>query len=450
MGRRGSWAVLVATVVALTGVTTPASAVAGNQLWAERYLGTSDFYSYSVGSAIALSPDGGTVYVTGVSVGPDGLPAATVAYRSDGTMLWARRYGRPDLFQVSTGSIRVSPDGSRVFVAGTRQVTQNSSDLLVISYDGATGTRLWARHFRGPSDSSDFGGTLAISPDGNRVFVGGTAAPATGGYGDITLAFDAATGTRLWVSRFAGRGVADLVLSPDGATVYVTGSENALTIAYDAATGARKWKAVLFNPYGWTIAHRIAISPDGSQIFVAAAAESSDSDTDLSDYMTVAYDAATGHQQWSTRYDSPHNRYDTITGIAVAGDGGRVFVTGLSDGGYVSLAYDATTGTQQWKARYTSGERGQDTPSAIAVGPDGVFVTGASPGPVSSDVATVAYNPATGAQLWVSRYNGPDDLADGGAALVVDPAASRLYVVGSSARATNNDDMVTIAYDTKP
>jgi hypothetical protein len=81
---------------------------------------------------------------------------------------------------------------------------------------------------------------------------------------------------------------------------------------------------------------------------------------------------------------------------------------------------------------------------------DGVFVTGVSPGPANTDIATVAYDPANGAQLWLARYNGPDNVDDSGSAIAVDPAASRVYVVGQSGRTTYGSDAVTIAYDTAP
>ena len=56
---------------------------------------------------------------------------------------------------------------------------------------------------------------------------------------------------------------------------------------------------------------------------------------------------------------------------------------------------------------------------AIAASPDGatVFVTGGSTGIGSAnDYATVAYRAATGAQLWVSRDNGPGNGDDFGRA----------------------------------
>jgi hypothetical protein len=47
--------------------------------------------------------------------------------------------------------------------------------------------------------------------------------------------------------------------------------------------------------------------------------------------------------------------------------------------------------------------------TSLAVSPDGrsLFVAGSVTGTSSEDHLTVAYNAATGAQRWVSRYNAP-------------------------------------------
>jgi hypothetical protein len=49
-------------------------------------------------------------------------------------------------------------------------------------------------------------------------------------------------------------------------------------------------------------------------------------------------------------------------------------------------------------------------------------VTGRSQGRQSGyDIATIAYNAATGAQRWAGRYNGPANLDDFGTALAASP-----------------------------
>src|SRR5205823_1369367 len=132
------------------------------------------------------------------------------------------------------------------------------------------------------------------------------------------------------------------------------------------------------------------------------------------DYATAAYNASTGSRVWSMRYKGPGGpgaREDIAGSLAVSPDGTEVFVTGASNGGlttyedYATVAYKASTGTKLWVARYDGPDSGVDGASSLAVSPDGtkVFVTGSSDGVY----ATIAYSAAAGAQLWVSRYDGP-------------------------------------------
>jgi outer membrane protein assembly factor BamB len=78
-----------------------------------------------------------------------------------------------------------------------------------------------------------------------------------------------------------------------------------------------------------------------------------------------------------------------------------VYVTGWD---FTTVAYNAATGAQRWVAyhnAYTGGD-----PVYVAASPTGtrVFVTGPSGGATTDHYATIAYNAATGAQLWVRRY----------------------------------------------
>jgi DNA-binding beta-propeller fold protein YncE len=96
-------------------------ASSGAQLWASRYQGKLPGFDYA--TQLAVSPDGTRLIVTGSSNFTPGAPQpadyTTVAYATkDGTRLWARRYAG---FNKGTTvrAVAVSPDGSTVFVTGS-------------------------------------------------------------------------------------------------------------------------------------------------------------------------------------------------------------------------------------------------------------------------------------------------------------------------------------------
>ena len=81
--------------------------------------------------------------------------------------------------------------------------------------------------------------------------------------------------------------------------------------------------------------------------------------------------------------------------------------------------------------------------------PDGakVFVTGNSAGSTSgADYATLAYNTATGKQLWVGCYNGPGGRDDEAHSVAVSPNGATVFVTGNSAGSTSGVDYATVAY----
>ncbi len=74
-------------------------------------------------------------------------------------------------------------------------------------------------------------------------------------------------------------------------------------------------------------------------------------------------------------------------------------------------------------------------------------MTGYSVGVTSGDdYATVAYNAATGAQLWVGRYNGPANGTDQAHPVAVSPTTGAVFVTGYSTGSTSGEDYLTIAY----
>ena len=173
------------------------------------------------------------------------------------------------------------------------------------------GTRLWLSRFSGARGTADAPASMAVSPGGRRVFVTGfSAGHAPGDFGDYaTVAYDAQTGARLWARRYNGPGkgtdlATSVAVSPSGTMVFVTGSSmrsgsvsDYATIAYNAATGARLWVR-RFGPGG---ASAVTAGRDG-RVFVTGSS--------LGDFATVAYRAATGTRLWVTRYDGPGHGFD--------------------------------------------------------------------------------------------------------------------------------------------
>jgi hypothetical protein len=391
--------------------------------------------------------------------------APSIASAAPGSRLWAERYDGPASRLDAATAVGVSPDGSVVFVTGRSRGTRNGYDYATVAYDASTGDERWATSYNGPTNDDDKAAALGVSPDGSVVFVTGSSG-SVNGYDYATVAYEASTGDELWVRRYTRPGSSDvraLDVSPDGSAVFVTGASSRAsgltdyaTVAYDASTGAKLWSARYNGPaHGLDVAHVLRTSPDGSAVFVTGLSTGS---TSGYDYTTVAYDASTGGELWVTRYTGPANHSDSANALGVSPDGSEVFVTGQSYGsatsvGYATVAYDAATGDELWAKRYdgpTNGAAYGDAARSLGISPDGsaVFVTGGSTGSTSGyDYVTVAYDTSTGDRLWVRRYNGPRNDYDRAIALGVSPDASQVFVTGYSKGSGTHEDYATLGYD---
>jgi hypothetical protein len=389
-----------------------------------------------------------------------------------GSRLWVSRYNGPAGSDNSASSVAVSPGAGTVFVTGTSRVAPARSDYATAAYDAATGAQRRASRYSGPPGHADSASSVAVSPDGATVFVTGAsrAGPtgATSGLDYATVAYDAATGAQRWASRYNGPangddGANSVAVSQDGATVFVTGtsqgatsSSDYATVAYDAATGAQRWARRYNGPQNKDdFAVAVAAGPGGHSVFVTGTSTGTASGLD---YVTLAYNAATGARRWASRYNAPANRVDLASSLAVSPGGATVFVIGSSRGAtsgfdYATVAYNAATGARRWASRYNGPRHADDFAVSVAAGPGGrsVFVTGRSPGATSSlDYATVAYNAATGAPRWARRYNGPASGADCASSLAVSPGGNAVFVTGTSSARNLGclppRDYATVAY----
>ena len=462
-GLRGAG--LVAQPVAASMPGTPLSAATpGARLWVSLYSGPGT--NIDEAFSMAISRSGDAVYATGTSwAGTSGFDYATAAYSAvTGARLWVSRYNGPGDSTDEATEVAVSPARDTVYVTGFSSGGISGDDYATVALNAATGAQLWVSRYTSPGNSIDQASSVAVSPSGDTVYVTGNSWGASSAKDYTTVAYSAATGAQLWVSRYNGPGNADdlarsVAVSPSGNAVYVTGNSygggatgyDYATVAYSAATGAQLWAKRYDGPgNGADVANSAAASPGA--VYVTGL---SSVGTSGDDYATVAYSATTGARLWAKRYNGPGNGGGEAAAMAVSPSGGTVYVTGYSSGGtsgddYATIAYSAATNARLWAKRYNGPGNGQDNAQSMVVSPAGdtVYVTGSSDGGASGeDYATVAYSAASGARLWARRYNGPGNRTDAANSVAVSPSGDTVYVTGSSGGGASGVDYATVAYN---
>ena len=445
---------------AAAGPTPGKNVPGGTRLWLARFGQPPASVGYA--QAVAASPDGRQVFIAGSGTG-----SAAVAYdAATGAQHWASPTGLSN-----GGFMGVSPDGSRVFVTGT---SKNGSGLLQFTtraFNAATGAVLWTAFYHGQGTFDDAPQALAVSPDGSRVFVTGSSTNANGIPRYTTVAFDASTGARRWAASYSVQHLSALAeaiaVSSLGTQVFVTGGSagptgqaSFATVSYDAATGARQWVARYAAAPGHNAnAVAVAVSPDGSTVYVAGTAHVHQGQANPQDMAAVAYTAATGAKRWAALYPGTAN--PQVFGIstqamALSPDGSGVFVTSQGNAhgttNFTTVAFEAASGARRW-ARQAS-LNGFGLPKGIAVGPGGteVFVTGSTTAGLASSgataYATVAYDGATGTERWTRIFPGPVAGFSEATGVAVSPDGTHVFVTGGATGPDHHTEInyVTLAY----
>ena len=352
---------------------------------------------------------------------------------------------------VAVALVAASAIGANASIRPARPVTASPPGPSQAT--AGAGAQLWLKRYNGPGHGVDQARSVAVSPNGKTVYVTGNSYGSTAtGIGDYaTIAYNAATGARLWLKRYNGPGsqggdAESVAVGPAGKTVYVTGfvygsatsaNDNFATVAYNAATGAQLWVKIYNGSGNFNdVANAMAVSPSGKTVFVTGQTYVSGSGSPY--YATVAYNAATGAQLWAKTYHGSGNVGYNAEGaysVAVSPSGKIVYVTGQgaqSDNpDYATVAYNAATGAQLWVKGYHDPASSICTATAVTVRPSGktLYVTGFYEAATSAGYATVAYNATTGAQLWVKRY-APKGGSDAAYSVAVSPSGKLVFVTG--------------------
>jgi hypothetical protein len=376
-----------------------------------------------------------------------------------GTQRWTATYGAGT--PAFAYDVAVSPDGSTVFSTGTTNYgTTAPRHYATVAVDAATGRVRWSATYQSSSQrgQNDTATRIAVSPDGSKVFVTGNSVcpsrcPGGGFAGASTVAYDAATGEQLWVASYPGAdaGGYAIAVSPDGSKVFVNSGDGAFTsatIAYDAATGRELY---VIPSAGELIPWRsLAVSPDGATVYVAT----DDAPLSTCGFRFTAYDTSNGSQRW-TALDTNCN-WDTNAEMVMSPDGSSLYAVDYSNHGFETVAYDTSNGSQRWSSVAAGVRSDGDLGPSIGVSPDGsrVFVAGFGPCTGSctdQPLVTLGYAASDGHQLWRSSYdsgarNSPMDVA-------VSADGSRVFVTAQeempcfSPCTTTQVNAPLIAYD---
>jgi len=428
-------------------MAVPAHAATLSQTWAQRYVGGTDF-QYAM--SLAMSPDGRTAYVTGISAGPnepdDPYDAfATIAYdTATGATRWVARYSDADVDNWAS-MIVISPDGQRLFVTGA---TPNG--YPIVAYDAATGTRLWVSHAAGPGYVG-FHGRLAVSPNGLRVYFTGESTIGDGPDTELLVtAFRAATGGTIWSRTLedpSGQIRPEAIsVDPEGRRLFITGSTGDLnqfpsptppdfiTVAYRTGSGLQLW-VERYDGTGqdYDESFAVSVTPNGQRVIVAG---TSTGTSGLMQYAVIAYRAASGETIWVAR-DGGSTLRRSVAAMTMDRAGTRVFVTGSESTGdwsanrYRTVSFSVWTGRRVWSKAFSGDTLA--TAHAIVMSADGtyVFVTGGADvaeDPYNEGYATVAYRADTGLQIASARYFGPNTYAEA-EAIGVSPSGG-VFVTG--------------------
>jgi len=336
----------------------------------------------------AVSPDGKHVYVTGND------DDAVVGFeRNKGT--GALAYWDTDVDGAGSTdgldgarAIVISPDGEHVYVAGF------DDDAVAHFYrDASVGSICWQEMVQdgeGGVDGLDGPQALAISPDGNNVYVAGynddavavftrtVSYPVGGELSYLGMMQDSVGGVDGLNGAYA------VVVSPDGKHVYVAGYvDDAVAIfSRSAISGTLTYAGVVKDTdpliNGLDGANSLAISPDGNHVYVASRNEDA--------LQVLLRNAGTGALYEIEVHRDGVGGVDGLAGaraVALSPDGSQVYVVGQYDHALAVFSRDATWGGLTFVGSHKDGVAGVNGllgAMSIAVSPEGgnVYVGGYS------------------------------------------------------------------------
>ncbi|MBL7138422.1 MAG: SBBP repeat-containing protein [Bacteroidales bacterium] len=325
--------------------------------------------------------------------------------------------------------------------------------FIYFSIINAQVTQEWVARYNSSGNRLDYATAMAIDASENVYITGYSAAQNASYYnGDYLTVKYNSSGVEQWAKTY--NGISDSLDKAVGivvdnlGNVYITGSSmsnqygyfNWVTIKYNSA-GQEQWLQ-RYAPLGGGEPASIVVDESGF-VYVAGHAEEGYG----MHFTTIKYNSA-GVPLWETSELAYEGK--SIAAMKVDNEG-NVYVTGLGYLGdpacsnYVTIKYNSY-GVKQWAAFYNGLDLCNE-PKSIALDDLGnVYVTGSSEGGSNNnDFLTVKYN-SSGNQEWEARYEGPAGAWDDAYSIAIDNLGN-VIVAGRSNGLVTGFDYATVKYN---
>jgi DNA-binding beta-propeller fold protein YncE len=398
---------------------------------------TSPAYVLDGADSVAISPDGGSVYVVANSGSGEGLVDWFSRNSSTGALTFqgciGDGAGPPCVATSPTNalgepeSVAVSADGRNVYVAsfyaGVVDVLVRNTSTGELTYEGCIGDDPGSEcTTTDPTDALDGADSVAVSADGGNVYVGSS---------DSINMFsrDASTGALSFVGCIgedagctattpanAVVGVRGVTVSADGGSVYATNFAFGQIDVFsrEPSTGALTYESCIGRELGsacattigsnaLTGAYSIAASPSGGSVYVASTGDAgSGGITAFSRTATtggLAYRECFG-EATGCAATAPVDALQQAYSVAVSPDGASVYAASEEPNALALFSRNASTGALAYQSCIgndsgclaTEPKDALDGADSLVVSPDGAAVYAAS-GAALSELARAAASP---------------------------------------------------------
>ena len=302
----------------------------------------------------------GVSFITSITGTSSNTDVMTVAFARDGTPLWNDTFDGPAGWHDQVRGMTLAADGT-LWVVGNTPDPNHYANVLLLAYDGASGSLLHTVQYTSGPFTSEAGAAVATDLEGNVYVAGNT----TGDGPDVmVLKFDPA-GNFVW---------------------------------------KQTWDGPAQSPYSQDSSRQILVHEDGSPVVLIHGVMSSLHP----DYVVLKLDADDGSTIWQANWGVSGGDFPREMEMDAAGD---LYVTGtgidLSDK-FATIKLDGVTGTLLWQAYDTVGYH--NSARAIALDEEGgVYITGSvdpdgDRSNSNGDMYTIKRDATTGALLWTHLY----------------------------------------------